>query len=107
MIYEPIQVFEGDGVDRENIFINTIFVGNDNGSKCLYKGLIDPFSFVILHESGYLECIFKQGVKKDIEIDNLCVFYGCLMREMKVVPLSVDFNSYYLTTISFDRVYYK
>ena len=62
MIYEPIQVFEGNGINPEILevspeFSNTISIDGDLGTPCNYFGCSENY-LEISHRDGYLEKFF-------------------------------------------------
>ena len=121
MIYEPIQVFEGNGINPEILevspeFSNTISIDGDLGTPCNYFGYCENY-LEISHRDGYLEKFFadkfeemreplkvsgNKPFKFKVLISNVGWFYGCFVT--KISPkITQSFIPTYIVLIAFDK----
>lgn len=124
MIYEPIQVFEGDGIDRclppktFFLFDYPISVEDESATHtgdCAFLSR-NLKNFQIAHRPGLLQVIFETKYKnarditnpkgykiKEIWIKDVGIFKSCIVTSVDAIVLDADSLAVnYKTTISFD-----
>jgi hypothetical protein len=119
MLYEPIQVYEGRGIDPEILeslpeFSHTISINGDLGTPCNFIGYSDNY-LEISHRDGYLEKLFADNRKEvqELKVDgskafkfkvlisNVGWFYGCFVTQISPI-ISQSFLPSYKVLIVFD-----
>jgi hypothetical protein len=115
MIYEPIQVFEGDGVEikfLEKIVFDICLDCSDN-SVYSHLSLIDD-RFQICHSDDSLNYLFEKnlegnkqsvesgGRKLNIYIYKIGCYYGCSV--ISNSPILDDSGHFYKSIIRFDNI---
>jgi hypothetical protein len=121
MIYEPIQVYEGNGIDPEILealpeFSHTISIDGDLGTPCNFIGYSDNY-LEISHRDGYLEKLFADN-RKEVQsplsisgnkpfkfkatISNVGWFYGCFVTQISPTVSSLSSLPNYKVLIAFD-----